>query len=211
MFMPDVNSQWRKGKVTATTYSISVHRKIWYCLLLRENLSCLSSQSQKDSKYACLPNCWTSLSNLLAGCSFALGPSKTKQTEEQMTQIHWSFYLPYLSTFSFSSAQPQHTSRCLSLCYLGVWPSCSCGSTLKVTLCTHRHCLSLSLHHHHHHHHHNHQPHTHTHTRSSSVPGPVNDIYCKPFGFAKRVLGWVELESQDRSQVIESSLCLLVY
>lgn len=51
----------------------------------------------------------------------------------------------------------QHTSRCLSLCYLGVWPSCSCGSTLKVTLCTHRHCLSLP---------HHHQPHCHTHTHT---------------------------------------------
>lgn len=66
------------------------------------------------------------------------------------------------------------TSRCLPLCYLRVWPSCSCGSTRKVTLCTHRHCLPP----------HHHQPHTHTHRtyvrkhshNAPSVPGPVNNI-----------------------------------
>lgn len=130
---------------------------------------------------------------------FCSGTQQSKQTEEQMTQIHRSSYLPYLSTFSFSSQQPPHTSRCLSLCYLGVWPSCSCGSTLKVTLCTHRHCLSLP--------HQHRQPHTHIHAHAPSVPGPVNDILsvesptCLQFAFAKRTLWQIELERSNRFQV----------
>lgn len=71
-------------------------------------------------------------------------------------------------------------------CLLPVWPSCSCGSTLKVTLCTRRHCLSLPYHH---------QSHTHAHTGSSSVPGPVNNTpstQSRHLQFAIAPLRWME-------------------
>lgn len=82
--------------------------------------------------------------NLSSATSFA---GAAKQTEEWTTRKHWRSYLVPTCQLSPSPPNNPGTPLAVSLRFLPVWPSCSCGSTLKVTLCTRRHCLSLPYHH----------------------------------------------------------------
>lgn len=67
--------------------------------------------------------------------------------EQQNKQRSGRSYLVPTCQLSPSPPNNPGTPLAVSLRFLPVWPSCSCGSTLKVTLCTRRHCLSLPYHH----------------------------------------------------------------
>lgn len=93
---------------------------------------------------------------------FAGGP---KQTEERATWKHRRSHFPPTCQLSPSPPNNPGTPLAVSLCCLPAWPSCSCGSTPKVTLCTRRHCLSLPPYH------------THTHTHIDFTVHTITDVY----------------------------------